>query len=521
MTSSFIPYELSLNVDNIQVSQSELALAKLERRRDEYSAIGKLPNELLSKVFLEGRQEYWDSLTHHGRHNNTWLCVSEVCTRWRDVALNTPRFWGFVELAWDLQRTVKVLERSGSSPLYVRGEYFTSTVDERSTEFVEVLEATLSQTARIRHLDLSLPPSMVDKLVDWKSATILEALRLKFFDFTPLHRLAESMPALRTLVLTNVILTAPLPNLPCLERLSILHTTERSSIGSTWFVESLQNTPAVTVVEVKINNLTSASGEKLPAPVRLPNLSHLTFKANFMDAPIILNLVEHPASTILAYTFEGLTSEALPRFHSVATYVSRFSKECEFPINQVCIDVDGYMQLSIFTDQSHHQPHLSISLPKPHYLARRVDEEMSFNKSMDAFSAAPLSQIRGLVLAGFSTTDEYPVDFLEPFKAVEVLKLSNCREPLIDDPQPSSLEKLLMPRLKTIIISDYDHCHSDHQYYDYGQMFPKLFEVLAYRRSLGLPIEKVYVENCGFPPGTIEKLGELTEVVWRGHNRYS
>ncbi|KAJ8474365.1 hypothetical protein ONZ45_g15970 [Pleurotus djamor] len=94
---------------------------------------------------------------------------------------------------------------------------------------------------------------------------------------------------------------------------------------------------------------------------------------------------------------------------------------------------------------------------------------------------------------------------LEPFKAVEVLKLSNCRAPMIRNSGT-------MPLLRTIIVSEYEYRQIDGQY----GMFEEVYDLLTSRRRLGTPIEKVYIENCGLPPGAIERLERIAEVAWDG-----
>ncbi|TFL03455.1 hypothetical protein BDV98DRAFT_503666 [Pterulicium gracile] len=108
-----------------------MPVAKLPSHLPFPSSVHRLPNELLSYVFLATRHERhclnefdYDKPVprHHSGLINGPLDLSHVCRRWRMLALATSRLWTFLVLTFpitrsDLARFVHFLSRSKDSPL--------------------------------------------------------------------------------------------------------------------------------------------------------------------------------------------------------------------------------------------------------------------------------------------------------------------------------------------------------------------------------------------------------------------
>ncbi|PIL24874.1 hypothetical protein GSI_12761 [Ganoderma sinense ZZ0214-1] len=115
----------------------------LKTRLNSFIHINQLPSEILARILVAHAEDHYRSAT--GRWDKSvftsprWIKLAHVCRHWRDVALDTPRFWSFV---------------------YVR----------RPKTFHALLP--LSKSAPL-HIDLTLDPSIWSGAEAWKSATDL------------------------------------------------------------------------------------------------------------------------------------------------------------------------------------------------------------------------------------------------------------------------------------------------------------------------------------------------------------
>lgn len=69
--------------------------ARLKVQRNALTVDARLPNELLSLIFLELRDALCN-VHHPGSRDAEWTGVTHVCHRWREVALGTPALWADV-----------------------------------------------------------------------------------------------------------------------------------------------------------------------------------------------------------------------------------------------------------------------------------------------------------------------------------------------------------------------------------------------------------------------------------------
>ncbi|KDQ13434.1 hypothetical protein BOTBODRAFT_33456 [Botryobasidium botryosum FD-172 SS1] len=115
---------LDLAYDSIQKTTSAM-LAQLRTRRNQLALVHRLPNELLSLIFVlaehsagasasavsPGPRKRGKTLT-----DNPCLCISAVCRTWRETALSTPRLWTNIDVSSVLLAEMFAV-RSGSAPL--------------------------------------------------------------------------------------------------------------------------------------------------------------------------------------------------------------------------------------------------------------------------------------------------------------------------------------------------------------------------------------------------------------------
>ena len=99
-------------------------LLDLGSRRNAFvPAISRLPAETLAEIFLAFEQQYRaDSFVEDDEPQERpigWICITHVCRRWRDVALDAPRLWRHVPMLYNSDISATFLERSKHTPLYI------------------------------------------------------------------------------------------------------------------------------------------------------------------------------------------------------------------------------------------------------------------------------------------------------------------------------------------------------------------------------------------------------------------
>ena len=99
------------------------AIIQLKRQLNTMTLISRLPNEILSGIFvLVARTSFETPNNSRGyrrsRRAYPWLKVTHVCHSWRVIAHNTPRFWSFLVLI-EQQLAKEFLCRSKEAPLHI------------------------------------------------------------------------------------------------------------------------------------------------------------------------------------------------------------------------------------------------------------------------------------------------------------------------------------------------------------------------------------------------------------------
>ncbi|EIW84805.1 hypothetical protein CONPUDRAFT_48069, partial [Coniophora puteana RWD-64-598 SS2] len=82
----------------LQNVRTRLSRSATECRRL-VSAVGRLPVEILSEIFILARPQYHGLRLDPSDHSSVQkylqpsFTVAQVCRRWRSIALGTPRLW--------------------------------------------------------------------------------------------------------------------------------------------------------------------------------------------------------------------------------------------------------------------------------------------------------------------------------------------------------------------------------------------------------------------------------------------
>ncbi|VDC01828.1 unnamed protein product [Peniophora sp. CBMAI 1063] len=119
-----IPRELQLQTMDAELETLKLTLYRARRMRNMKSAACSLPPELLVHVFGYLQSTWWPECeyTDPGRvYDIGWMCITHVCSLWREIALGSPSLWSPPEIyVFDLphQFISLMLARSQSQPLH-------------------------------------------------------------------------------------------------------------------------------------------------------------------------------------------------------------------------------------------------------------------------------------------------------------------------------------------------------------------------------------------------------------------
>ena len=176
----------------------------LKSRQNELAPISRLPCEVLATILSFLPFIAWNE----GSDVLTWIYVAYVCRRWREIALNYPRFWSYINLAkLTPVGSTEILSRAKMAPLHLEAD---ST--QWNPEYLEVFERQLeAHISHTRHLeyrfhDLS---KVVMRLVS--PTPTLEFLSLSYGKSTP-SRLTSACYAI-----PDNLFNGTAPNLTSLE----------------------------------------------------------------------------------------------------------------------------------------------------------------------------------------------------------------------------------------------------------------------------------------------------------------
>lgn len=106
-----------------RIEQLQDAAPFFKTHRNLLSHIGRLPPEIISEIFVALAREYAETYYPIYGQNPQWvkphwLAITRVCRQWRDIAICTPRVWGYILLRpKDVDHIALFVQRSGSTLL--------------------------------------------------------------------------------------------------------------------------------------------------------------------------------------------------------------------------------------------------------------------------------------------------------------------------------------------------------------------------------------------------------------------
>lgn len=205
-----------------EIAQHERYISLKKQELNSLLHVNRLPSEVLSEIFVV-RVAQWRQLRDPSGRSvaNPWVELAHICHRWREIALDSPKFWSnFVVTRLD--STEVMLHRSKHAPLLV--EMNTSSWLQPQ----ESIQSTFYHIHRIQSLEFRTYPSHFASYDIGMTAPILHSLLYIVevrsshdqLQGTPFDRM--DMPSLSILVLGGIRAPWSSPLLrPTLTRLSL------------------------------------------------------------------------------------------------------------------------------------------------------------------------------------------------------------------------------------------------------------------------------------------------------------
>ncbi|KAJ8502844.1 hypothetical protein ONZ45_g11384 [Pleurotus djamor] len=342
-------------------------------RRNTHIAISKLPNEIISRVFIEFKKTLDGDLDmkaprHTKNTKNTsdylvrLLIVAGVCSRWRQVALDTATLWSTLLLdrpAW----VAGTFKRSKQAPLTVLGPLWRLTSHESDKTPANMLSTNTDAAPRFQHVDIRVmlfdmyssdTPGLLFRSRVEDQAVQAPLLRTLSINYTRSiedcvnrsngggnhhHSVfpPKMMPfpfseptSLQSLTLRNLVPVA-VPSMPSLTHLCIqLDYLENIHLLSLPRVlDVLRNVPVVE--SVSLSTVSSDESVVLAPPnlasqlVRLPYLRELNISPRYIKESIIFAYLDAPSlrKTVISFLNEGDD----PRIQSIDADLSYLNRQ--------------------------------------------------------------------------------------------------------------------------------------------------------------------------------------------------
>ena len=283
------------------ITSSEASIRALKSRYNELAPISRLPPETLATIFTFLPAIAWYENAVHLK----WIRVAHVCRRWRETALNYPRFWSHINLTKLTPNGIaEVLARAKMAPLHLEADFSTW-----KTARIEALERQLeAHISHIRHLGItgSLGISTFERLSS--SAPTLESLSLLHISpvryrpsptVIPDNLFNCTVPNLTSLHLENCDITWKSPLFKGLRFLRIDLSAKARPELNDW-LHVLEEMPQLEELHLEdATPLASLAHPHIRRTVTLPSLIYFYIRASAKDCALALSHLELPTLTQL------------------------------------------------------------------------------------------------------------------------------------------------------------------------------------------------------------------------------
>ena len=307
-----------------EIKTLEESTRALKSRRNELAPISRLPPETLGTIFTLLSASAWNERPV----NLEWIRVAHVCRRWRDAALNHPRFWSYINFTkLTSAGMAEILARAKMAPLHLEADV-SRWMPAKTRAFEGQLETHISHT---RHLSIS---------------GYLE---------NPLARLSLSAPILESLSLSHIYLGFPIPDNLFNRTAPNLTSLELEKCDISWKSPLLKGLRNLRILDIS----TKASPKLevwLDALNEMTKLETLSLRSATPLAPLASPLISEHSRTI--------TLPSLTHFH-----IDAFAKNCAFALAHLVLPNLTRLHIDV---KSHDKEGEDVRLAIP-YVARNVD----------------------------------------------------------------------------------------------------------------------------------------------------
>jgi hypothetical protein len=484
------------------LQRSILALTAI---RNTLVAIDNFPDEILVEIFwllaLSVRPDLVPVGDIRPKTGISWLAVSKVCRRWRNIALWTPKLYSFVD-GRDITITRVFLRRSSNVPVDVHLQS-----DAKSGPQDETMSVIKPHFFRVRELHCRLRFQILLSVLAHLSsvpAPVLESLHLKQSSVRRILGLNETIvipeifngktPALRRLHLANVSIpwTSPIYTGLTDLHLHLQHPSAAPPIDT--FLRVLENCPLLeTLTLVRAGPCLEADLPEYPSPARVVELARLReiylHPNRPIDAQYVVAHLDIPstATIIICCKLDSNQdfSSVLPRDCGSLRGFSRIRHLRLYVEDVQSISLIGYAQssakvlfLSLYVGENEGmlKPRLFVSqldrfFPLSHLENLELVDcaaHLSSEKLIEVLSKLPS-------LTQLTACEKWPARQRQILKALVMPSLDNS-------------ESVVCPSLKVIRFSGLD-CKEE--------VIEDVAETCRYRGHKGAPLDAVHIAGLG------------------------
>jgi hypothetical protein len=138
----------------------------------------RLPPEIIDHIFSFIHPST-TSLSPGKRDRIRWLSLAHVCHRWRQIALNQPRFWNFIDFtSLTLAGVTEMIIRTKEAPLHLMADFCGNRCNRKHLDTIHKL--LVANTSRIHTFNISAFPHHLSPILArlTSPAPVLESLSL-------------------------------------------------------------------------------------------------------------------------------------------------------------------------------------------------------------------------------------------------------------------------------------------------------------------------------------------------------
>ncbi|KAJ8486753.1 hypothetical protein ONZ45_g14570 [Pleurotus djamor] len=528
----FTNHEVQKALDK-EIAIHRAAISTLSKKRNELSAINMLPNDILSQIFVVYKQSFYFSLPDEPEDDEdaedefrscviggAWTNILGICSHWRNILLDTPRFWSTIGLSPECTPLIPLyLDRSKHVPLSVH----ISMSGDTPTNFHffwTAVSAILSQSSRLERLYLDFEEEneldaekffqgMTDATPFLRSLRIdMQTLGNGFFG--PISRLTTlpwgSLSALCVLELGDVLFPPDIPDLPSLDTLIVSCPPADDGLNVEWIVTFLSHTPNIRVVELR--RVTCGNPAQSTSPrVRLPALQRLALHAHKLSALKMLESLDLPFRAMQT-TFS--VWEKFPvHDHGLSRLPALLAGNASTPqdaINMKLIVSSLTLQLRP-VDETTQYPKVELHLPH-------------LSRALKVFSQAPLSHVTEFTILQpqAMSSPVVPGDWLRmlhPMNDLQILKFTDCDLSLIRNLAKGITEN---PSLTEVLFEEVIWIKSHGvKAHDITETLKALRTFCDQRGKDGHAIHRLIFRKCAIMSKTINIVKAFATVDWDGN----